>query len=445
MTDKPAPEKPQEEDVKKPSLLSQAVPYLFTFAILFYVFTGLSSNVVDERHHLSGSTWSHLKQKGARSSSLEVRNPEGSLTYCGGLHGCSAGCEDCPDGVDYEFTEHPDKETVSLRRCEPSNIPDGGEISVNYVKKVKLSEIWAMVKKADLRLFLPIMVLHTIIFFLADIFSFGIAYRWFNVPDMKLKEIMEVRGAPYVIQIGLSPLAEVLFPLYMWRVKRVPVAETMSSNIWTMIMDIAAIVTAITPAVAYNLFIDNLIPAVGTGWLVGCFIFWVLFFGNFIFWYTPMGRRTAARIAADISPEGQKEGIRQTLGGVRQLLRTFSLARWQHFFRSYLARFMLILSSLISSYVAMKALGMDPSLPLALIGIPLVVLSVFMPIGVGGYGGPQLIAWFLFVKMGQAGTADQVIAYSLLWSTGFLVGRAVIGLIFIRGFWRRCFPGGYRL
>ena len=80
-----------------------------------------------------------------------------------------------------------------------------------------------------------------------------------------------------------------------------------------------------------------------------------------------------------------------------------------------------------------------------MIGIPLVVLSLFLPIGVGGYGGPQLIAWFLFVKLGAAGTADQVVAYSLLWSAGFLAGRALIGLVFIRRFWSRCFPMGYKL
>lgn len=433
----------QGQKVKKPSLTSQALPYLFTVGILVYVFTGLSSNVMDERHTLRGRVWSELKAGGVRLKSLEIKSPDGSILYCGFEKGGKDGIAPCPSGADYEIRKHPQLDVVSIRRSESSRIPDGGEVSANYVKKVKLSEIWAMIKEADLRFFLPFMILHILVFFLADVFSFGFAYRWFNAPDLRPREIMEVRGAPYVIQVGLAPLAEVLFPLYMWRVKRVPITETMSSNIWTMIMDFAAILTAVTPAVIYNLYFHTVIPAVGPAWLAGCLIFWALLLGNGVFWTTPPGRRTAARIGA--GKDKAKTGIRETLGGGLQLLRTFSLARWHHSLRCYLVRFVLLLSTLLSNYVALRALGMDPSLPLAMIGIPLVALSIFLPIGVGGYGGPQLVAWFLFVKMGDAGTADQVIAYSLLWSTGFLVGRALIGLIFIRGFWRRCFPEGFKL
>ena len=435
----------QQQKVKKPSMLSQALPYLFTVGILVYVFTGLSSNVVDERHTLRGGTWSELRSDGVRWASLEVRSVDGSTLYCGTEEGGRAGDEACPSGSDYEIRKHPDKNAVSIRRTEPSRIPDGGEVSVNYVKKVKLSEIWAMIKAADLRLFLPVMLVHALVFFFADVFSFGMAYRWFNAPDLRLREMMEVRGAPYVIQVGLAPLAEVLFPLYMWRVKRVPVTETMSSNIWTMIMDFAAIFTVVTPAVIYNLYINPVVPALGPVWLAVCLVFWALFFGSMIFWSSPPGKRTASRINAGSAQGKAKSGIRGTFGGTLQLLRTFSLARRHHYLRSYLARFVLLLSTLLSNYVALRALGMDPSMPLVLIGIPFVVFSIFLPIGVGGYGGPQLLAWFLFVKLGAAGTADQAIAYSLLWSTAFLAGRALIGLVFIRGFWARCFPEGFKL
>jgi hypothetical protein len=132
-------------------------------------------------------------------------------------------------------------------------------------------------------------------------------------------------------------------------------------------------------------------------------------------------------------------GVREGLGGALQLLRTFSYARWHHYLRAYAARLMILLSALVSNYAALLAVGAEPELTLAMIGVPIVVLSVFLPVGVGGYGGPQLIAWFVFVKLGNAGTADQIIAYSLLWSTAFLVGRAIIGLVFMPGFWKRCF------
>jgi hypothetical protein len=431
------------QEIRKPSFLSQAIPYLFTAGILVWVFTGLSSNVMDERHTLSGSHWYELTGSGVRSGSIEIQHPDGAETYCGIPEGDPAAKETCPAGADYTFRDHPERDGVQIRRVETSRIPDGAQVSVNYVKKVKLSDIWAMVKNANLSLFIPVMILHTLVFFFADVFSFGMAYRWFNAPDMTVREMMEVRGAPYVIQVGLSPLAEILFPLYMWRVKRVPVTETMSSNIWVMIMDFSAIFCAITPAVIYNLYVENLVPAIGTAWLAGCLFFWTLFVGNMIFWKTPPGVRATARFSAARAGEKKTEGIKSSLGGAGMLLKTFGLARWHHVLRSWLVRLVLLFTTLLSNYIAIRALGMDPSLPMALIGIPIIVLSIFMPIGVGGYGGPQLIAWFLFVKLGQAGTPDQVIAYSLLWSTAFLIGRAAIGLVFIRGFWKRCFPSGF--
>ena len=430
-----------EETIRKPSLLSQIVPYLFTGAILIYVFTGLSSNVVDERHTLSGTEWSALEGSGAKTASVKVASPVGAERYCGVEMGEEAPREVCPAGPDFEIGKDPVGDGLSIRRTKTSRIHDGQEVSVSYVKKVKLSEMWAMVSGADLTLFLPVMILHVLVFFLGDILSFGLSYRWFNAPDLTLGEIMEVRGGPYVIQVGLAALAEILFPLYMWRVKKVPVTRTVSANVWTMVVDFAAILTAITPAVIYNIYFHNLIPAVGLTWLLGCAAFWTVFGAGIIFWRTPPGRRVVVRITSGHEGGSGESGIKKSFGGASQLAWAFSQARWHHIVRCYLVRFGVLLSGLLSNYLALRALGADPSLPLAIIGIPIVILSIFLPVGVGGYGGPQLIAWFLFVKLGGAGTADQIIAYSLLWSTGFLVGRAVIGLIFIRGFWKRCFSG----
>jgi MFS superfamily sulfate permease-like transporter len=52
-----------ENEIKKPSLLSQLVPYLFTALILVFVFTMLSSNVMDERHELKGNDWTELTSR----------------------------------------------------------------------------------------------------------------------------------------------------------------------------------------------------------------------------------------------------------------------------------------------------------------------------------------------------------------------------------------------
>lgn len=310
-------------------------------------------------------------------------------------------------------------------------------------------EIWRDLKEADLSLFLPAMAIFVTVFFLADVFTFGQAYKWFNT-RMTVKEMMECRAGPYVVQIGLAPLAEVLFPLYMWRKKGVRITETLSSNLWTMIVDQSAVFTVLTAAVVYSL-VTGLVPEINWVWLAVCIGFWVLFLGNIAFWHSRYQGKAANWIAekssaqvADHIPKW-RELLLRIAPGLITLLRTFSIARWHHYIRIFLVRLAMLAFNLVSNFAALMALDVTPPIPLILVGVPLIMLSVFMPISVGGYGGPQALAWLFFVKVVPCASPEVITAYSLLWSTGFLIGRAFWGLIFIRGFFKGTFPQGVRL
>jgi len=316
-------------------------------------------------------------------------------------------------------------------------------IFVWIFRSINFADVWHILRAADLSYFIPAMVAFIVVFFLSDVFSFGQAYRWFNAP-MTLKEMMECRGAPYVIQIGLAPLAETLFPLYLWRKKGIRVSQALSSNIWTFLNDLAAIMTTMSAAVIFNHY-TGLVPAIGPIWLVPVILFWSFYFGNLIFWHSGFRERAAkwlvAGEAADAAATAKSRSFLRRAGAeLLQLLHTFSVAHWHQYLRVYLVRITMLVCSLLSNYAALRAVGVDPPLPLAIVGIPIIWLSIFWPISVGGYGGPQLIAIYFFNKLVRCGTEEAVIAYSLLWSTCFLLGRAVIGLIFIRGFWRVAFP-----
>ena len=434
-----------EPEFKKPPLIGQLIPYVFAAAILVWVFTGLSSNVV-EKVRLVGNQQVELKGKDIKPDSFKVVLPGGpelcdSQVTLDQVQGKPTSLP-CPPGGDYGVIGIQDG-PIKIFRTDSSRIPDGAEVSVSYVKKVRPTDIYHMLAAADLRLFLPIMAIMCAVFFFADVFSFGRAYKWFCVPDLSLKETMVIRGAPYIIQIGLAPLAEALFPLYLWRVKKVPPAQTVSNTFWVLILDLSAMFTLITPAVIYNVYFNRIIPDIGVTWLVAVGIFWAIFFGNLIFWRTRLSRNAAAWVATGQEKAAGAKGIARVGAELMQLLRTFCIATLGQHFKVYLVRFALILTELAANYAALRAVGADPSLAIALIGVPLVVISIFLPIGVGGYGGPQLIAWLLFCNYGAAGTADQIVAYSILYSTTFLVGRAIIGIIFLKTFWRRAFPAGY--
>lgn len=306
-------------------------------------------------------------------------------------------------------------------------------------RTIHFADVWRILRHADLSYFLPAMIAFIVIFFFSDVFSFGQAYRWFNAP-LNLKEMMECRGAPYLIQIGLAPLAETLFPLYLWRKKGVRVSQTIGSSIFVFLTDLAAAMTPISAAVVYNYY-SGLVSILGPGWLAVVTVFWVFYFANLIFWHSRLRPRAARWIAeGDAGAAASGSFLKKAAGELLQLLRAFSVAHWRQYLWIYLVRVVMWSAAIVSNYAALRAVGVDPPPALAAVAIPIIVLSIFQPVSVGGYGGPQALAFLFFFKLVRCGAEEAVIAYSLLWSTCFLLGRAAIGLVFIRGFWRAAFP-----
>jgi len=312
--------------------------------------------------------------------------------------------------------------------------------------EIDFKKMFHLLAEANLRWFIPAMIFMTVAFALIDSFTFGQAYSWFNA-RLSAYEKIEMRTAPYVIQAILSPLAEVMFVLYLWRKKGIHPAHALSSSIWTIVNDFASVATALTIAVVYNLK-TALVPEIGTPWLIVLSIWWVLYLANLIFWHSPLNPIMANWIERSHQAGLDQQGIRRIIlriaGTLIQLLKTFSIARWYHYLWVYFIRLFMVLSAVISNYAALRALGLNPPLPLMVIAIPIIFYGHFLPINVGGYGGPQALAILFFYEIGKCGDKEQVAAYSFLWSTGFLLGRFLWGAIFIRGFMKNTFPEGFK-
>lgn len=310
---------------------------------------------------------------------------------------------------------------------------------------IDFRKMFQILLTADLALFIPTILAFSLIFGLVDSFTFGQAYSWFNAPLTNFEKI-ECRTAPYVVQVIFSPIAEVLFVLYMWR-KKVSPAHAISSTIWTVTNDIASISTALTIAIIYNLK-TGLVPAIGFPWLVVMLIWWTLYFGNLLFWHSPLNPKMSAWIErshqAGRDQQGWRKIVLRTAGELIQLLRTFSLAKWYHYLWVYGIRIILLFAGLASNFATLKALGLKVPIPLAVIAIPLIFYAHFLPINVAGYGGPQALAFFFFSVVGHCGSKEEFAAYSFLWSTGFLVGRSLFSAVLLRGFIKRVFPAGFR-
>ena len=311
---------------------------------------------------------------------------------------------------------------------------------------IDFRKMFSIMATADLKLFIPFMIGFTLLFGTVDTFTFGQAYSWFSA-KLTTYEKFELRVAPYVIQVVFAPLAEVFFPIWLWRKKGVSPTHAVSSTFWTVLNDLAAVATALTIAVIYNLR-TKLVPQINIYWLVAMIIFWVVYLANLAFWHSPLQPKMAAWIERSHKTDAEQQGGQSFLvkaaAGATQLLRTFSIARWHHYLIVYGARVLCLIGGLVCNYATLRALDITVPLPLAVIAIPIIFYGHFLPINVGGYGGPQALSILFFYEIGHCGSKEQIAAYSFLWSTGFLVGRFLFGMVFIRGFWRNAFPEGFR-
>jgi hypothetical protein len=310
---------------------------------------------------------------------------------------------------------------------------------------IDFRKMFQIMATADLKLLLPAIIGFSLLFGVIDTFTFGQAYSWFSV-KLTTREKFELRVAPYVIQVIFAPLAEVFFPLWLWRQKGVSPTHAVSSTFWTVLNDLAAVATALTIAVIYNLK-TKLVPQINVYWLYAMIAFWVVYLANLAFWHSPLQPRMAAWIEKSHKSGPQAAGdepiLLKVATGATQLLRTFSIARWYHYLAVYGIRSISLIGGLVSNYATLRALDITVPLPLAVIAIPIIFYAHFLPINVGGYGGPQAISILFFYEIGHCGSKEQIAAYSFLWSTGFLVGRFLFGLAFIRPFWRHAFPEGF--
>jgi len=311
---------------------------------------------------------------------------------------------------------------------------------------IDFKKMFLILAGANLALFIPAIAAYVIFFGLNDSFTFGQAYSWFNA-RLKTLEKMEVRIAPYVVQPLFAPLAEVVILIWLWRRKKVPPAHGLSSALWTVANDLAAVFTPLTIIIIYNLK-ARLIPGVGLSWLLAMIAFWMIYFASLVFWHSPLKPRAVAWIERPRQTAVQGKGatrlvLRSLAAGI-QLLSTFSQAKWHHYLYIYLIRLSLFGFSLAANYAALASLGIKVPFELMLMAIPFIFYSYFLPVNVAGYGGPQGISILFFSQIGKVAGREEIAAYSFLYSTGFLAGRFLFGLLFIKSFWKHAFPQGFR-
>jgi hypothetical protein len=110
------------------------------------------------------------------------------------------------------------------------------------------------------------------------------------------------------------------------------------------------------------------------------------------------------------------------------VLQPWKRATWGQAGKMLLMRLPMGLAVLGSMYACLRAFDVHVPIVTFIIAVPIIMGSVFMPVQVGGYGGPQALAILFY---GEYAPKDIVVAQSLLWSTLFSLFRILAGTVFI--------------
>jgi len=269
----------------------------------------------------------------------------------------------------------------------------------------------AALGKAHFGLAVGVMTAYCMIFFMVDLLSFGYGYKWYLTKKVGWKDIAIIRWGMYLPQVALAPIAEIIPPTYFRRTWRAKVLHTIGSEIYVLFCDSYCNVAVLS----LGLLLAGM--SVGMGWIYFVTGMWVLLALTWLYWLTPLRDRLLPKLRDN------------------PLMHSFKKAPLKHYFAFFGIRSILALSNLVAGWTLLEALDVRLPVTHLMLLVPVMMVSTFLPISAGGYGGPQGAAVLLLVQLWNHTDSETAVAYSLLWSTFFAFGRAFMGAVFAWPVW----------
>jgi|GEM_PF-1911975 len=284
--------------------------------------------------------------------------------------------------------------------------PIAGLILYWLLKDQDWALLYQALKKTKLSLFLLGGAVYTLGFFFTD--------SWFNhflwnriILKISFKEVLKIRAVSIFLMTLFPPLAVITTLGYMVKKKQIKILPMLSANAVLIYSDLWVII----PQLAFALIV---LPSLSQ-W------FWVIFFlfclglvlGSWFFLFK-RGNKYFPRLYQHPIVYGLRILPKPMLPSLIALR-----ALWPVF-------------QVLGHWLALKAVGINPPLPLVILTVVFMTMTTFMPVAVAGFGAPNAVA-LLFLPYAQN---DETIinAYSLLFQACFLVGRLGIGLVFLPSF-----------
>ena len=293
-------------------------------------------------------------------------------------------------------------------------------------RKVPFARFLDALFQADYPRFLALMVPNSVFYFCWDTLVLAYLMRWFHGP-MPYRELLPVRAATYVVSLMNTHLARGAMAYYLTRKLRMPFFELASTVIFNWLVDLTHLAVWATCGMAvFAAFLPEEFFWVPVGFVAFWFAFLLYVRGNVAPWrllLEPMGR---------IVPRWRgRFRVREW-----SILRTFREAPLKRYGQFILLRAPMFLVALVFHYFAVQAFGIEIPFGRMLALLPIIFMLASLPITVAHLGTTQA-AWIFFFQ--AYAPAPRLLAYSLASHLAFVLGRALVGLVFLPHAYRDVF------
>lgn len=277
---------------------------------------------------------------------------------------------------------------------------------------IDLDKVMTTLQGLDWFSMLLVMTVFCIFFMLMDVFSFGAGYKLFVEKETPWRDLFFIRGGAMFTGVLFPPLAEVVAPYYFVKRWKQPILRVIGAGLLVLVLDSYCATAAL--GIVF-IFFDT--ASISANWLYLVIAHWSLLVVGVVVFSSALKYRLPSRL--------RDSHFFSAFMNVTLLLAL----------RLYLVRLCAFVAVCVTLYYLMSAMKIELTVAQSLLFIPIFMASVFLPISAGGYGGPQGAAILLLVDAWQVASAEQALAFSILWSTFFLVGRTLVGGAFIIPLW----------
>ncbi|OUS32500.1 hypothetical protein A9Q99_00040 [Gammaproteobacteria bacterium 45_16_T64] len=271
---------------------------------------------------------------------------------------------------------------------------------------IDTKKLLLLIQNVDWLSYCMIMMLVCVSTLVVDVISFGSAYKRHLLPGMETGSLLFLRGS-ILLAVSTLPPAAPLVSLAYFKNQGINFTRTVSVELLVASMDIIGCITILTVSLLLMPAAFNWIGVIS---IIG---FWCLFTGG-VFAFKK--NRTSLS--------------KHSLFAIMKQLDS------KDYSYLYSSRLSLALVHLVALSFLLNISSIELSLTQLMIFSPLFVASAFLPISAGGYGGPQGAAVLLLVYNWELASIESAIAFSVLWSTLFLIGRVTIGGLITGMLWQ---------